>query len=1098
MKTAIWKPGTLVLVLTLAGFYPGVGRAQTFYGSIGGIVKDSSGLAVPGVHVTVTDTATQVTTDSITNGDGNYTVSFLKPSVYRVAFNKQGFRVDTEDNIQLVLNQKVRLDIELQVGSTAQNITVTAKATELNEVSGQTTGEVMNTDLVELPQQVGSHGGSALQIVPIFPGMSGASPSYSEPADYSIAGGLSANIPIITDGLPSNRYSSGDIYALVPTSESTDEIQVLITPFSAQYGNTGGGVILTTTKSGTNVLHGSLFEIHNDQALNALDFFSTTSTSKPEAIYNYFGGTLGGPVYIPGLWNGRNRHTYFFTDWEDTIDLAGKSDNTDVPTALELEGNFTGPPPQGGAAYTIYNPATTTVVGGKVERTAFSGNIIPTTDFDSVAKNVLSYFPAPNCDLGTFNYCVAPTGYHSYLYNTDRVDEELTDNDRLWFRFARDGPWTGAVEYIPNAANTTFLNGWRDYQGEGTWNHIFSPAMVNEFRVGIVENDAFTLPPAQNVSSLDLPGVPLTQFPDINVTGLTSLGGTGFNRATWRNWSWNEDLEIQKGRHSLHLGGQAVRYMYNNYTPGVLSGTYGFTGTYTSLPGTADTGLGIADFELGDVNSSSISTTNYTYRQRMNLASAYAQDDFKVTSKLTLNFGLRWEFDGPWTEVNNQSYSFNPNLTDPTTGKLGAVEFAGLAGAPRSFVPNDYWGMTPRAGFAYKLPHNTVIRGGYGVFEIPNMTNYEPYGLVSIYSRSCSYAAPNSYTPAFQFEDGISPCAFNINAAGQPNIVSSLTKPTSNVQWLAQNPVIPYLQEWSLGVQHQFGGWLAEIDYVGNLGLHELVSLPMNQIVPTSGCCNGVSNAQSLRPFPQFLNVTNLSQSGISNYSGLLTKLQHYWSHGYSTIFTYTWAKNMDNIGAPNRSDLVSIQNVYDISGQYGISMLDIPQRFTAAYVWDVPIGSGGKLVTGVPVVSQVIGHWKVTGITQFQIGYPYNVSQTNTDGLFNQAQYCNKVGSPYLSNPTVAEWYNPAAFQIAPPDTFGTCPRASLFGPGLNDWQNSVSRTFPIKERFNLQFRIDFYNTFNHPSFDKLNTNISVAGAGAATGDIGARTIQLDARVSF
>jgi hypothetical protein len=1098
MGSRIKRASIAALWLLTLTFFSGLAGAQTFYGSIGGIVKDSSGAVMPGVQVAVTDTATQVVTNTMTNGDGNYLVSFLKPSVYRVRFRKQGFREDVEENIQLVMNQKERLDVVLRVGSPTQRVTVSATGTQLSRVSAEIGGQVMNTDLVQLPQQVSSHGGSVLQVAPIFPGMSGVSPCYGNPADYSIGGGLTANVPVITDGLPSNRFSSGDIYAFVPSPESTDELQVLTTPYSAQYGQTGGGVILTTTKSGTNDLHGSAFEIHNDQTLNALDFFDTTATSKPEDIYNYFGGSLGGPVYIPGIWNGRKHHTYFFTDWEDTINLKPSLDDTDVPTMAELSGDFSGPPPEGGAAYKIYNPATTQVVNGKVVRQQFAGNVIPESQMDPIAAKILSYYPAPNCSLDTFNYCVDPVGYHSYLYNTDRVDQAIGNYDRIWFRFARDGPWTGAVDYIPNAANTAFLNGWRDYQGEGTWNHIFSPSVDNEFRVGIVENDQFEIPPTEDVSSIGLQGVPLTQFPDVSVTGLTSLGGSTPLRYLWRNWSWNDDLEVQKGRHSLHIGGEFIRYMYNDYTPGVLSGGYSFTGTFTSLPGTADTGLGVADLELGDVDSATISTTNYTYRERMNTASLYTQDDFKATSRLTLNLGLRWEFDGPWDEVNNQMYTFNPSITDPTTGKLGAVQFADENGAPDHFVPNTYKGFVPRAGFAYGLPHNTVLRGGYGIFEIPNMMNYVSYGLVSKYSRGCDFVGSNSYTPAFQLNQGVPACGFDVNAAGLPNIPTSLTKPTSSVGWQELNNVLPYLQEWSFGIQHQFAGWLAEADYEGNKGTHELVTLPMNQIVPTPGCCYGVSDSQTLRPYPQFLNVTYDSESGISNYNGLMLKLQHYWRHGLSTIFTYTWAKTMNNVDGPNRSDAVSIQNVYDLAAQYGVSMLDIPNRFTAAYVLDVPVGAGGKLAAGIPVLSRVIGHWEVTGITQFQTGYPYTISQTNTTGWFNGAQYADKVGNPYLSEPTVAEWFNPKAFQITPPDEPGTAPRAALFGPGLNDWDLSVMRNFPVKERVTLQFRADFYNAFNHPSFDDLNTTITSPGFGAATGDIGARTIQLDARISF
>jgi len=373
-------------------------------------------------------------------------------------------------------------------------------------------------------------------------------------------------------------------------------------------------------------------------------------------------------------------------------------------------------------------------------------------------------------------------------------------------------------------------------------------------------------------------------------------------------------------------------------------------------------------------------------------------------------------------------------------------------------------------------------------------------GATSEYSRSCSYP-DTSFTPAFVFAQGIpSPCAFNQNAAGLPNLVSSLTSPKQSVAEFQTHGNIPLLQEWSLGFQHQFAhGWIGEVDYIGNKGTHLPVTLAMNQIVPTAGCCYGVSNNQTLRPYPQWLNVNYFSYSGNSNYNALILSMQHTWKHGLSALFTYTWGKTMDDVDASARSDAVANQNTYNVASQYGVAMTDIPQRFTAAYVWAVPVGAGGKLAANIPVVSQIIGHWEFSGITQFQPGYPYTISQTNTNGLFNGAQYTSRTGvSPYLSNPTIGEWFNPAAFSITPADTFGTTPRAALFGPGLNNFDLSVLRNFPIKERFTFQVRGDFYNAFNHLQLDNLNTTITNPAFGAATGDAGARTIQLDARVTF
>jgi hypothetical protein len=1099
--------------LVVGLLFAGSAAAQTITGSIGGIVKDSSGAVVPGVKVTVTDKSTNVSVSTQTNGAGVYEVPFLTSSTFRVTFAKEGFKTYLEENVPVILNQAVHLDVVLVIGNTTQSVTVTAEPPQVNTDSGVVAGSLANADLMKFPEMIGGHGPNELTYVKIFPGMSGSSPSFSNTNNFSIGGGRADSTPIIEDGLPSNM-AVDNTYGFTPTPDSTAELQVLITPYSAQYGQTGGGAILTTTKSGTNNLHGSLFEYHNDQNLNAVDYFTNSSPGprpvRARTIVNYFGGSAGGPVYIPHLWNGRNRHTFFFSDLEDTLSIKPGTLNTQVPTAMEKQGNFSGLSPSNTTTPTIYDPATTVVSGSTVTRTAYAGNII-TEPEDPVAKAIMSYYPAPNCTNGSFDYCVTPVSYRSYLFSNTRVDQEIGDYDRLWARYSRDGPWTEGVPYINNAANTSLTNGWRDYHEEVSWVHIFSPNVTNEFRLGQVEEDNFTLANAQDTATLGLPGVPAnSEFPGMTVTGLYTIGGASPSNSLDRFQIFNDGLQIQKGKHSFRVGGEFTRYMFNQYSPGVLAGGYSFTGTFTSttISGKSSGGFGLADLYLGDVATSSLSTNNYEFRYRLNYSAVYIQDDYKITPKLTLNLGLRWEFDGPTTEVNNWIYSMNPTMTDPTTGKLGAVQFAGRNGAPRHFLANDFRGFLPRAGFAYSLNHNTVIRGGGGLFELPSI-GYMTTGSTNEYSKSCSFKGVNSYTPAFQLNAGQPACAFNQNSAGLPNLVSSLTSPTQSLTEFQTQPKIPLLQEWSLSVQHQFGnGWVGEISYIGNKGTHEPVQLAMNQIYPIAGCCYGQTSPtpQSLRPYPQWNNVTYFSLSGNSNYNALALTLQHYWSHGLSTLLAYTYAKTMDDVDGINKSDGVGNQNTYNIASQYGVAMIDLPQRFSASYVWLVPIGSGGKLAQNVPVVNAILGHWEFGGVTQFQPGYPYNVSQTNTDGLFNSAQYTSRTGEViHPSTPTVAQWFNPLAFTPTAQDAFGTTPRASLFGPGLNNWDLSVSRNFPIREKFTLQFRGDFSNLFNHLQLDNLNTACTTivsgqcGGAfGAATGDVGARSIQLNARLTF
>jgi hypothetical protein len=1065
--------------------------AQTFSGSIEGIVKDSSSALVPGVSVTVTDVNTRVSFKTVTNGSGNYLASFLNPSNYTVTFEKDGFQQTVVKDLTLDMNGRLRVDALLNPGSVAESVTVTDTAVDINKITPDIGTHLVSEDLVDLPES-----GYAFLMVKIFPGMSGSSPSYSNINNISLAGGRPDTNPIIIDGLPSTM-GADDTYGLTPTPDATQELQVLTQAFSAQYGQTGGGVILMDTKAGTSALHGSMFEYNSNQHFNALDFFTSPGTKKPVSISNHFGGSAGGPIYIPKLLDGRKTKTFFFMDWEDTLSAGNKVVNNDVATPLELQGNFTGPTPQG-TQVTVYDPTSTATVSGKTTRSPFPGNLIPVNRMDPIGAKIASYYPAPNCQFLTYNFCVAPSSFGTNLINADRVDQGIGDNDRLWFRFGRDGPTSHLVNIFDNAANPSTFNGWWDAHAAATWSHIFSPSLASELRVGMVQEDNFTTPPVGNVSSLGLQNVELTQFPSVSVSSYYGLGTSSYSRTRDRHWIINDALNWQKGSHHFSLGGEYMRYLYQNYSPGVRSGGYSFSGTFTSLPGAANTGSGLADLLLGIPASTSISTNDYEFRYSTPYASLYVQDDYKVSPKLTVNLGLRWEFDGPTTEANHQNYTFNPGLTDPTTGKPGAIEFAGINGAPDHFVPNDYRGFLPRAGFAYSPFKNTVVRGGYGIYELPSI-GFVTNGQTSKYSIAATFTSPDGVTPAYELNQGVPPYSYNVGPTGLPNIVSSLTKPTANVQWQPLTALIPYNQEWSLSLQQQLPySWFAEIDYQGNRGVHLPITLNINQIPPTPNCCFGVSNAQSLRPYPQFLNVTAFAYRGNSNYNALLVKVQHYWKNGLSAVFGFTWAKTLDDVDAPARADAVSVQNVYNLKNEYGIAMIDIPKRFTSAFVYHLPFGDGGKLLRGVPVLSYAIGHWEAGGLVQMQVGYPYNVSQSNTLGLFSGAQYVEALSNPSISSSqrTISKWFNPAAFAITPQDQLGDAPRASLFGPGQNNFDLSIQRIFPVKERFQFKLRVDMFNAFNHPQWSGLNTSITSPAFGAVTGDLGPRSMDVSGRL--
>jgi outer membrane receptor protein involved in Fe transport len=1083
----------LSVLFLSAGFLP----AQTFYGSISGVVKDSTGAVLPDVAVTVRESSTGAEYKTVTDKGGSYRVSFLKPGGYTARFERDGFDQSITDEINIVLNKEAIIDRVLRVGATTQVINVSGGASSLNVTNPQVGGELSTSELIDLPEVTNTHGANEFLITKTFAGVSSTSQDYSNVNDLTLGGGRPDTNPIIIDGLPSNMGVDGT-YGLIPTPDSTEELQVLTSPFSAQYGQSGGGAILTTTKSGTEQFHGSAFESYSSQGLNALGFFTAPGAIVPGLVFHYFGGSVGGPVILPKLFNGRKQRLFFFTDWEDTLTHAASQLNTNVPTLAERNGDFSGLSPQGTPTPTIYDPASTRIVDGKPVRTPFPGNVIPRERLDQVGQNIASFFPQPNCSNATFNYCVNPTSISSYLYNADRVDYSASDYDHLWAKFSRDGPTNQAVDNIPNAANTSALNGWVDDHYEISWSHIFSPRISNEARFGYVSEENFATPDTTDVNSIGLKGVALTQFPNVKTNEYANLGVGSFERTRDGHYILNDALVLQMGRHTLSVGGEFSRYAYSFYEPGVLSGSYNFTGIFSSAAG--QSGVGLADLELGLPASTTINTTNTVFHENLNYFSGYLQDDYRLAPNFTLNAGLRWEFDGPFSEEHDNMYTFNPDIIDPTTKAEGGIEFAGHNDAPHSLIANVYTGFLPRIGFNYHPFRNTVFRGGYGIYELPSI-GFGTNGLTSPSTVNATFQSLDGITPPYELSQGVPPYSPNVGPGGLPLIPTSLTKPTSSVTQLQQHAVLPYLQEWQLGIEQDLGhGWVADVNYEGNHGVHQPVNLPINQIHPSPGCCYGVTNAQGLRPYPQFLTISYYKNGGASEYAALVAQLSHRWSNGISTRAAYTWAKAEDDADAPSRADAAIVQNVYDLHAQWGTAMTNIPQRFSLSAVYELSFGTGGKWLASTPVVSQAIGHWKVSTVAQFQKGYPYFISQSDTLGLFSGGQYATKVGDPNLArgSRTVEKWFNTAAFQITPQDTLGNAPRAALYGPGQNVWDISLMRDVPLLEHTTFTFRVDAHNAFNHPQFSGLNTTITNTAFGTVTGAQDPRMLLLVGRFRF
>ncbi len=1063
--------------------------AQTYTGSIGGKVTDSSGLAVPKVQITVTEESTNTTIRTESNDSGDYNVSYLKPGAWTVTFKSAGFKEHIENGVQLQINQQRRVDPVLEVGQVSEVIQVTASAAQVNYVSPEI-GQVVDAEqLVELPELASnSRGRSPFLLAKLVPGVTTNGNSYTNINGFSFAGGRRTTNEILVDGLPTTNPSD-ETYTLTPSPDSIQEFKVITTPFSAEYGHTGGGVMIATTRSGSNALHGSAYDLFRNRVLNGRDFFSPLP-SATKYVQNDPGFTIGGPALIPHVYDGRNK-TFFFVDFNVTLASQGTGYSALVPTDLQKSGDFS-QTVASGKVVPIYDPKALAADGRT--RIQFANNVIPASRIDPVAAQIVKFYPEPNASINGNNYFVTPPSTNDNWQYLGRLDQNFGNNDRGFFRFGQYSPNNNAVPYIANKANNQTNGGWTDTQAVMSETHIFGPSLVSDFRFGWVQEDNYSTAGGSAAPELGLKGVSLVDFPIISVSQMIQLGSSASNHDRDRSWVFNEALTWQRDRHTIKIGGDYRRQMYNNYSPGKLSGSYSFTGAFSSVvPNGTGSGFGLADLLLGAPANTSISINDYTYRLNINSAGWFVQDDFKILKNLTLNLGVRWEWDGPYSEANNQFASFNPAVINHITGNLGDVQFAGRNGVPTHFTPNVYHDFLPRIGFAWNLMRDTVLRGGYGIYRLPAI-GYSGTGPTSQYAQTLSASSiDGGQNPPYYLQNGVPPATYNLDANGNPNIPASLTAPSKNVSELELRARTPYNETWQLGFQRRLpGNWLLEADYVGTRGVKLPISVPANQLPANLW---GPGNLQSLRPYPQYLNVTHLTDDGNSFYNALQSSLQRRWKDGV-LAFSYTWSKITDDVDGPASSSV--IQNIYYLKAEHGIASYDVPHRFVANYVYRIPLGRGGQYFTSIPVLSRAIAGWELSGITEFQVGLPLAVTQTNATGGFTNGQRPNQIAPAQLSGSqeTLNAWFNTAAFTVAAPYTSGTSPRFAFYGPGINNFDTSLNRNVMIRERVRLQFRAEFYNVMNHPNFKNPNTTLGNVNYGKITSDNGARTTELTLRL--
>lgn len=1105
-----------VLVLCLAM------RAQEFRGSILGTITDASGGLVPGASVTAVNMATNVRLSASTTATGAFTIPFVLPGTYRISVEAAGFKTVVRESIEVEVQQRVRLDFQLEPGVVTESITVSSE-TPLLDTSNASLGEVVTLrQMTELPQA----GRNAYLQARITPGIMPTDTRLfarvfdnGAVSNISISGAPARSNDMLLDGIP-NADSTNTI-AFIPTVEAVAEMKAQTNTYDAEFGRAAGGTVNITVRSGTNQFHGSMLEFLRNDKLEANSFFNNRSGQrKPRQRYNQFGATAGGPVYIPRLYDGRNR-TFIFGSWESIRQKDPEAILTTVPTLRERTGDFSQSFDASGRLLPIYDPLSTRpnpASPGRFLRDPFPGNIIPASQQDPVARKLMSYYGEPNqpgaalTSVENFAWSgSSPDAYDSLLL---RGDHNFTDRQRIFVRASTSvRPRTGNnlfnnIATAPATSKRISRGGAFDYL-----NTLSSSLMLN-VRYGFTRYGDSDDREEFSLTELGMPGsvasaVSNAHFPAVSISGYQSLGSAGDSKTRQNVHSFQANMTRIGSSHNLKWGFDHRLYQANLQTTGAASGTFSFNPNFTRGPdpvANTNTGHAVASFLMGTPSSGSIDN-NVQPAFFNKYYGLYLQDDFRVTRSFTLNLGIRYEYETPRMErydrmVRGFAYDTLSPITIPGRQLYGGLQFAGVDGQPRYQWDPQRTNFAPRIGIAWQLTPRVVFRSGYGIFFA---------GTSDFGGGTAASPGFSSTTPMVSSLDGVTPVHRLANPfpngllapIGSSEGLRTLTG--QSIAFVDVSGRVPYTQQFSAGFQVQTpGNFVIDGSYSGSRGtglatgsinLNQLTTDNMllggalQQSVPnpffgqfTSGilASANTTRGQLLRAYPQYNSVTVRNPTiGNSTYHAALVKVERRMASGLTFLASYMISKLIDDVGTP--------QNVYNLRAERALSEIDRPQRLVISGLYELPFGPGKALTGGSSrIVHRLLEGWQLNWVSTFMAGQPLAVtSNVNTTGSLGGGQRPDSTGvSPALSGPNrerLDRYFDTSQFRAPAPFTFGNLSRRlpDVRGPGLHNWDISIIKNTSVTEALRVQFRAEAFNAFNLPAFDNPATSFGATTFG-------------------
>ena len=1054
--------------------------------SLTGLVTDPSGSAVPNAKLTARSQSTNLERVAQSDSSGDYYFATLPVGTWEVTVEASGFQPQ-QATVTLETAQKGRTDFSLAVGQLQTTVTVEAATPQLSPEDASVSSVVDNTYVSRFPLLLRSWD----DLLNVAAGVQvsryteqGGATSAGRTGGFNAHGVRSLQNNFILDGVDNNSISENvqelTTQVVRPSVDTIQEFKVLTNPYSAEYGRSPGAAVIVNTKSGTNQLHGLAYEYLRNRVLDANDFFSNRSgLSKPENVQNQFGGNFGMPI--------KKDKIFLFFDYEGTRVRRGASRITTVPLANERIGDFS-PGSAPGITYpTIYDFTT---------NTPFLNNKIPMTRLDPVMLNLMTLFPNPTQGGQQNNFVRNATISDDTDRFSARGDWVATDQDSLFVR------WTQSTRarHIPGNfggiadGTASSSGGLQNLDAFGVtlgYNHLFTPKIAMEFRANVGRDNSYAQqdPFGLNKTSDYIPGVPVNPAIDGGVSRTTFAGFNTFIGSPdflpkfqkTLQYQFNGAVSLLFGKHSIKVGGD-LRVPMRNIFMDVPStrGTLSFDKIFTcqrnaALQCAGNTGLSYADALLGYVQQGQLSNV-YFVDQRLFMASVFAQDDMKLTRKLTINLGLRYDFSAPAVNGKNYLTNFNPaGAGSLVTAKDGSLY-------ERALVHPDYNNVAPRVGIAYQINDKTVLRTGYGLFY----QLLERYGSEDQLSLNPPFLINN--VPAVA-STATAPVFFLRN--GFPLDFLDPTKlDLRRVRIRAVNPEspAPSVQQWSFGVQRSLPWHLfVQADYVGTKSTHLTALSDFNQ--PVNGAL----------PYPNFGYIEYRNPTGNGHYEGLDFTLERRFQSDLTLRVAYTWSKSIDNVAEPLNTNSGNAQNGRDYTPWRAVSDFDIPQRVVASYVYDLPFGKGKKMANSGPLM-WIIGGFRTAGSWTYAAGRPFTVSAggslSNALDPFGAATAVPNIIGPIATPGNVDCWYYnsrqtackslaPAAtdgFSLQQPGQLGNAGRNILRGPNVRVFDFSLQRNFPITERAGLEFRWEVFNLFNTTQFSLPNRDFSSSAAGTIT----------------